>query len=569
MSGRRRTAVAVLVVIAALVCVDGVRSARATSPAGNPVVSVSYKGSYHGTINYNEADLGTIVSDVTWDFEWTGTVQELLSPALKVFTVNALTASETVSQHGATCTTSFSLNPSTGSGTPVSKILNAYRDPTDVTKIVVGVQAPLGVNDLISGDPSCAGNGVDGAGASSTSQQQLEVPRPLFDLEVLGSQSQPFDGSWSSSDTISTSTSTFSSSVTFSGGCGPALDDFSPAARKPGKGATQPNVCKPRKTRPNPKAKTTDPKIKKFCQGRTKAPGQAATNPLTCEQWVFLAAFEIARLKDERQKVKEELLAAVLKAPLHFLLPEPVSGPYAGWEAEQLVAKYGEVEDEIRNAYALLAKDPPDPATSSVAIPPPPASYVPRPCPIVHAHGARRALRICAHDRVLFAASVEASRSADAVLEAMITTANRHATAVHSGQSGPAAIQIAVTRILEIELAGMLDAQRRADLRLAHDLGAAALAQTVTQPLRTADLTTPDTTVTPALMLEIVDALATENQLPAPNAAALEQALTALGQAATVSASHQALAAFKAEAGQLQGSARSFLLAAQRELASH
>ena len=93
-SGRRRTAVAVLVVIAALVCVDGVRSARATSPAGNPVVSVSYNGSYHGTIDYNEADLGTIVSDVTWDFDWTGTVQELLSPALKVFAVNALTASD-------------------------------------------------------------------------------------------------------------------------------------------------------------------------------------------------------------------------------------------------------------------------------------------------------------------------------------------------------------------------------------------------------------------------------------------------------------------------------------------
>ena len=70
---------------------------------------------------------------------------------------------------------------------------------------------------------------------------------------------------------------------------------------------------------------------------------------------------------------------------------------------------------------------------------------------------------------MLFEASVEASRSADAVLEAMITTANRHATAVHSGQSGPAAIQIGVTRILEIELAGALDAQRRADLRLASD----------------------------------------------------------------------------------------------------
>jgi hypothetical protein len=215
----------VVVVIAALLCWGGVRSARAASPADNRVVTVSYQGSYHGTINYDEADLGTIVSDVSWDFEWTGTLRQLFAPADKVFTVNALTATETVSQPRMTCTVSFSENPATGAQTPVGRLLTGVREPTG--KVLIGVQAPIGGEDLISDDPACAGNGVEGAGASSTAQDQLEVPRPVFDLEMLGSQSQPFDGGWSSSDTISTSTSAFSSTVTFGGGCDATLADFS------------------------------------------------------------------------------------------------------------------------------------------------------------------------------------------------------------------------------------------------------------------------------------------------------------------------------------------------------
>jgi hypothetical protein len=222
---RRRTVVALLVFIAALLCSDGVRSARAASPADNRVVTVSYQGSYHGTINYDEADLGTIVSDVSWDFEWTGMLRQLFAPADKVLTVNALTAAETVSQPRMTCTVSFSENPSTGAQTPVGRLLTGTRQPTD--KVLIGVQAPIGGEDLISDDPACAGNGVEGAGAEGQQQIQLEVPRPVFDLGMLGSQSQPFNGGWSSSDTISTSTSAFTSTVTFSGGCDATLADFS------------------------------------------------------------------------------------------------------------------------------------------------------------------------------------------------------------------------------------------------------------------------------------------------------------------------------------------------------
>jgi hypothetical protein len=224
---RRRTVVAVHIFVAALLCSGGVRSARAAPPADNQVVTVSYQGSYHGTIDYDEADLGTIVSDVSWDFEWTGTLQQLFAPADKVLTVNSLTASETVSQHGMTCTVSFSENPATGAQTPVGRLLTAFRDPADLSKVVIGVQAPIGGQDLISDDPACVGNGVEGAGASSTGQDQLESPRPMFDLEMSGSQSQPFNGGWSSSDTISTSTSAFSSTVTFGGGCDASLADFS------------------------------------------------------------------------------------------------------------------------------------------------------------------------------------------------------------------------------------------------------------------------------------------------------------------------------------------------------
>jgi len=214
-AGRRATVVLVFVSVVAL-WAAGARSARAASPADNRVVTVSYQGTYHGTINYDEADLGTIVSDVSWDFEWTGTLAQLFAPADKVFTVNALTATETVSQHGTTCTASFSENPATGNQTPVGRLLTGVPQPTD--KVLIGVQAPIGLEDLISNDPACAGNGVEGAGADGQQQTQLEVPRPLFDLEMLGPQSQPFDGSWSSSDTISTSTSKFESTVTFGGG---------------------------------------------------------------------------------------------------------------------------------------------------------------------------------------------------------------------------------------------------------------------------------------------------------------------------------------------------------------
>ncbi len=219
---RRWTVVAVLVFIAALLFSG---AARAASPADNRVVTVSYQGSYHGTINYDEADLGTIVSDVSWDFEWTGTLRQLLAPQDKVLTVNALTATETVSQPRMTCTASFSENPATGAQTPVGKLLTASRQPTD--KVLIGVQAPIGGQDLISNDPACAGNGVEGAGAEGQQQIQLEVPRPVFNLDMLRSQSQPFNGGWSSSDTISTSTSAFTSTVTFGGGCHASLADFS------------------------------------------------------------------------------------------------------------------------------------------------------------------------------------------------------------------------------------------------------------------------------------------------------------------------------------------------------
>jgi hypothetical protein len=222
---RRRTVVAVLVFIAALLCSGGVRSARAASSAGNRVVTIGYEGSYHGTVNYDEADLGTIVSDVSWDFEWTGTLRQLFAPEDKVLTVNSVTATETVSQHGTICTASFSENPATGAQTPVGRLLTGVREPTG--KVLIGVQAPIGGEDLISDDPACAGNGVEGAGAEGQQQVQLEVPRPIFDLDITRSQSQPFNGSWSASDTISTSTSAFSSTVTFGGGCDASLADFS------------------------------------------------------------------------------------------------------------------------------------------------------------------------------------------------------------------------------------------------------------------------------------------------------------------------------------------------------
>jgi lysophospholipase L1-like esterase len=108
------------------------------------------------------------------------------------------------------CSGTLSVSPTTGPG----KILNAYRDSAEV---VIGVHAPIGVSDTISDNQNCAGGGADGAGATTPQQIDLEVPTPHFDLTVRGPQSQRFDGNWSDSDSISTSTSKFSSIVTFSG----------------------------------------------------------------------------------------------------------------------------------------------------------------------------------------------------------------------------------------------------------------------------------------------------------------------------------------------------------------
>jgi lysophospholipase L1-like esterase len=191
--------------------------AGAASSGANRVVTVRYQGSYDGTITYNQASLGTVVSHITWDLQWTGTLRQLLAPTTKVLTVATLTGTATVNQASMNCTVTLSAGPSTGNAPPTGQVLDAYRDSADTSKVVIGVHAPLGVGDTISSDQSCAGGGAEGAGATTPQQIELEVPTPQFDLTIRGSQSQRFDGNWGESDSISTSTSKISSIVTFSG----------------------------------------------------------------------------------------------------------------------------------------------------------------------------------------------------------------------------------------------------------------------------------------------------------------------------------------------------------------
>jgi hypothetical protein len=314
----------------------------------------------------------------------------------------------------------------------------------------------------------------------------------------------------------------------------------------------------------NPKAKHTF----KQCKGRNKAPGQPASNPLTCDQWLYLLAFRIAEIKQEIKEFNREAVRAAAQVPFHFLIPEPVGAQLAGWESAQLAIKISKLNDEKNDAYALAAKDPPDSAISAIALPRVAGAFSARRCPSVRGRGASRAEAICGSDRQLFKASIETTRVTNSVLAAMLVTANRDGTALHTGHSGPAALQQAVTRILEIELANAIAAEDRAALRLAGKLHARQLVATLRRADDTAPLSTPDASVTPGVVQGMVNALVSQRAVSALAAAALGHALSAVAAANDPASLHQALAAFSSAARQVHGPAGTFLAAAEHELAA-
>jgi hypothetical protein len=435
--GHRRKVVAIFVAVAALLCAVRVGSADAASSVDNRVVTVGYQGSYDGTISYDEADLGTVVSHVTWDLAWTGTLQQLLAAVLKTFTVKTLTGTETVSQHGTTCTVSFSPNPSTGPQTPVGRLLNAYRDSADPSKVVIGVQAPVGIRDLISNDPACGGNGADGAGGPE--EQQLFTPRLLFDLDISGAESQPVEGSWSASDTISTSTSKVDSTVTFSGGCdSPLADVASPAvtaraAGKRGEGGTMPKVCKRRKPHPQP-----------------KLPQKPASNPLTSKQWQWLGGVGLHQIREDQAKLLAAAGAGELASKLLI-----AATPLAQYELYVMAATLGahateliKLEVEYDDLFNLFQKDPPDTATSDVALPSASTSPPDAACLSVRGRYARRATAACKAAKPLFDAVAADTAKTNALLDAALTTANRYATALRGGQTAASGLQQTTEAIL-------------------------------------------------------------------------------------------------------------------------
>jgi len=214
-SGVPRAVGGLLLLGVVLLATASATAAGAASSNANRVVTVRYQGSYDGTITYDQASLGTVVSHLTWDLQWTGTLRQLFAPSIKALTVATLTGYTTISQTSMNCTLTLSAGPPPGIALPTGQILNASRQPGGM--VLIGVHAPLGVDDTISNDQSCGGAGAEGAGATTPQQIELEVPTPTFDLAIRGAQSQRFDGSWNDSDSISTSTSKISSIVTFSG----------------------------------------------------------------------------------------------------------------------------------------------------------------------------------------------------------------------------------------------------------------------------------------------------------------------------------------------------------------
>lgn len=440
------------VVVATLLYAGHVRPAVAASSAAGRVVTLRYEGSYDGTVTFDEAELGTVVSHVTWDFDWTGTLHRLLAPALKVFEVNTLTGTETVSQHGMTCTVSFSENPATGTQTPVGRILNAYRDPADPSKVVVRLQAPLGLQDLISDDPTCTGNGADGAGGPG---QQVEIPTARFDPADSGSQTRRFDGSWSASDTISHSTSRVRSAVTFGGGCDATLDDVplaGGAARAAARRAKKPKVCKLRKRRPP-----------------ATLPQKPLSNPLTNSEWQWLGGKMLPSIREDEANLLVQAGAGELASKLFI-----AATPLAPYELAVMAATLGAhatefigLEAEYDDWFQLFQKDPPDAATSNVALPSPPSPPPAATCLRVKGRYARRARTACDGARPRFAAVAAGTALTTSLLRAALITANRYATALRDGQTAAVGLQQTAEGILAAELAGAVAKERADRLRLA------------------------------------------------------------------------------------------------------
>jgi hypothetical protein len=364
----------------------------------------------------------------------------------------------------------------------------------------------------------------------------------------------------------------------------------------------------------------------RWCADSTKTlpTGQPCTNPMSAKDYKDLFE-QIKNLENKQGFFGVAVLlteAAVHAAPALVPPLEPLVLPTSGALAVHDVAEFRAQRAELATDLKLFLTDPPDRATSDVALPVPAPSSPPLGCLPVPARYAAQAAHACAVAGPLYNDLLRATQQTGGILGAMVSTANRFATALRDNQRAAVPLQQATTAVLAVELADALTTERAAGIELANALDALGLAPTLSRgrlerivtalrhmrtfpdgigtavgvgpaqlaeilqtelvqtrgdrfdllatlsaPEDTTALIGPDATVTPTSVQSIVDALLSQGAISSQDATALGEALSSLASASGGTTTNQALAQFSRAAQQVPGSAGLFLEAAEHALA--
>jgi hypothetical protein len=369
----------------------------------------------------------------------------------------------------------------------------------------------------------------------------------------------------------------------------------------------------------------------KWCDDKTRQlpnTGQPCTNAFTERQYTeFTKELKDGQFKElywGAQVAGIECAAAAISMACPPAAPAVETAAQASAGVD--IVEFKRLRDEKAADLRLYNQDPPDSATSAVALPRRASALPAPPCLRVSGRYAGQAERACAAVRPLFAVLINDTRQTTAILAAMLSTGNRFATALRANQQAAIALQEATTAILAVELSDALATERTAGITLARGLRARGLAPTFTRgqlkrligaigrlhhfrpkirallgaaitPARlaaslrtdladvagnsfdllttlsrrkdTAALTAPNPAVTPAVVEAIVTALQKQGAISSANAGSLVRALNHLAGASGIAATSAALSEFTTAARHAAGPAGAFLLAAERALAAH
>jgi hypothetical protein len=142
----------------------------------------------------------------------------------------------------------------------------------------------------------------------------------------------------------------------------------------------------------------------------------------------------------------------------------PLGDAIAIASAGHTLTKCAELNHRAETLKAELAADPPDPRISQVNLPTAPRSpgFACRPVQGIERQPALRACRLLSPS---LARSMQASSHTNAIIDALLATANRFGTAVRAGDQGSAQLQSAASVILTQELSGAVTREHADELR--------------------------------------------------------------------------------------------------------